>query len=378
MTNRKNEWVAAFSTLTAVCIATIVPSNTAHAQSSVNLYGIIDAGVTYVNNEGGGKNLKFGNSVAYGNRWGIMGNEDLGSGTSAIFKLENGFDLGTGKFKQGGAEFGREAWVGIKSPYGNVTLGRQDDFTFDYVEKFNVSAWASGYAIHQGDVDRMNGDTLNNAIRFTSAAYNGFDAGAMWSFSNTAGAFHDGAAWSAGAEYKGSAFKMGLAYTYLANTTIDPYAALGVHSFFGQTVATVSNNTATDLDSDFVLDSLGTFAIGGSYALGKLTLMGNFTDTTLKAGGKSSVMHVYEGGAVYNFTPVVEGVVGGQYTTFEGHAWHQMSLGLQYALSKRTSVYLSGDYLKASAGVDPTIGYSFAPSLAHEQFDARIGMYTAF
>ena len=68
----------------------------AHAQSSVSLYGIIDGGITYVNNAGGAHAYLFDDGVSYGNRVGLMGTEDLGGGNKAVFKLENGFRLGTG------------------------------------------------------------------------------------------------------------------------------------------------------------------------------------------------------------------------------------------------------------------------------------------
>ncbi len=37
----------------------------AHAQSSVTLYGILDAGITYVNNSGGAHVFKFDDGVSY-------------------------------------------------------------------------------------------------------------------------------------------------------------------------------------------------------------------------------------------------------------------------------------------------------------------------
>lgn len=368
----------AFTRTAGIAILAMEITSLAHAQSRVTLYGKIDAGLTYVNNEGGAKNFKFDNSVLYGNRWGLLGTEDLGGGMAAIFNLESGFNLGNGKLKQGGAEFGRKAWVGLRMPYGTVTLGNQSDFTYDFVEGFNVSGWGSGYAIHQGDFDRMNGDELPNSIKYRSLDYAGFSFGGMWSFSNTVGAFHDGSAWSAGAQYAHGPAKIGVAYTYLATPTVDPYAAIGVHSFFGQTVATVANNTATDLDSSFKLSSLGTLGVGASYAIDKFTLIGNYTYTTLKLAAQSSAMSVYEAGVTYQVDPAVLAVVGYQHTTFQGNRWNQVSTGVQYALSKRTGVYLSADYLKASAGVDPTIGYSFAPSLSGSQIDGRIGMFTSF
>lgn len=57
-------------------------------------------------------------------------------GLSAIFQIENGFDLNTGKLGQGGAEFGRQAWVGIASKsYGTLTAGRQYDSVVDFARR---------------------------------------------------------------------------------------------------------------------------------------------------------------------------------------------------------------------------------------------------
>lgn len=60
----------------------------AHAQSSVTLYGLIDAGVTYVNKSattsGPSSLVKFGDGVAQASRWGLRGSEDLGGGLTAI------------------------------------------------------------------------------------------------------------------------------------------------------------------------------------------------------------------------------------------------------------------------------------------------------
>jgi outer membrane protein OmpU len=69
---------------------------------------------------------------------------------------------------------------------------------------------------------------------------------------------------------------------------------------------------------------------------------------------------------------------GYQHTRFERNHWNQGSLGLHYLLSKRTDVYLSGDYLCASDGVNAVIRYSFTPSSSNIQADVRIGMRHSF
>src|SRR6266702_8112619 len=93
--------------LTGVALALAGISNASHAQSSVTLYGILDAGITYVNNTGGSHVVKFDDGISYGNRLGFKGVEDLGGGLKAVFVLESGFHLGNGTLGFGGSEFGR-------------------------------------------------------------------------------------------------------------------------------------------------------------------------------------------------------------------------------------------------------------------------------
>ena len=97
----------------------------AQAQSSVTLYGIIDEGLLFNNNAGGKHLYSMASGVMQGSRFGLRGTEDLGGGLKAIFVLENGFNSGNGTLGQGGAIFGRQAYVGLsQSQYGTVTFGR--------------------------------------------------------------------------------------------------------------------------------------------------------------------------------------------------------------------------------------------------------------
>jgi outer membrane protein OmpU len=244
----------------AVCAPTA-----AYAQSSVTLYGILDAGVTYVSNAGGSHQVKFDDGISYGNRIGFKGVEDLGGDWQAVFVLESGFHLGNGQLAFGGAQFGRQAYVGLKNSWGTLSLGNQLDMTEEFVYLYNISAWASGYAIHQGDFDRMNGDRLPNSIKFLSNDFSGLTFGGMYSFGNTAGDFHEKSAWSVGAHYEHNAFNMGAAYTQLNDPygiyAFDPFAMLGVHTFLGQPTVSVDPATGAITDlysaSSFPVDRQG-------------------------------------------------------------------------------------------------------------------------
>ncbi|WP_051244556.1 porin [Azohydromonas australica] len=122
-----------------LCAAAFVPALCA-AQSNVTVYGIVDATVRHQRNANaaGDSLTSVGDGAYTGSRWGLKGSEDLGGGMKAVFTLESGFDPSSGTLQQasgsasngssaapGGRLFGREASVGLDSPLGLVTLGRQ-------------------------------------------------------------------------------------------------------------------------------------------------------------------------------------------------------------------------------------------------------------
>src|SRR5690606_13129111 len=82
-----------------------------------------------------------------GSRWGLKGSEDLGNGTSAIFKLESGFSLGTGASGQGGRLFGRTAVIGLKGDdWGTLAVGRQTNVADEFMDSFDAFGGSLGQA----------------------------------------------------------------------------------------------------------------------------------------------------------------------------------------------------------------------------------------
>ena len=122
----------------------------------MTLYGFVDEGFVYTNNQRGGAVIQTITGQNNTSRLGFRGAEDLGGGLKAIFTLENGFDPSSGKFLQGGRLFGRQAFVGLSSRYGTVTLGRQYEPVYEFVgTKSAVYEW-SWFGTHPGDFDNMN------------------------------------------------------------------------------------------------------------------------------------------------------------------------------------------------------------------------------
>jgi predicted porin len=110
-------------------------SGAAMAQSSVTLFGIVDAGVGRVS--GGGHSVTgLTNSGIASSRLGFRGVEDLGGGLSAGFWLEGGMSNDTGTGAGGGAagpgfEFKRRSTISLMGNFGEVRLGRE--LTVGYV-----------------------------------------------------------------------------------------------------------------------------------------------------------------------------------------------------------------------------------------------------
>jgi predicted porin len=74
--------------IAASTIVAVAPA--AYAQSSVTLYGIVDASVEWLNHadQAGNSVMKMNSGGLSESRWGILGREDLGGGNSVVFALE--------------------------------------------------------------------------------------------------------------------------------------------------------------------------------------------------------------------------------------------------------------------------------------------------
>src|SRR5688572_17823735 len=80
-----------------VAIALALGAAAAHAQTSVGIYGIVDAGFVHESGGVAGSIKKITSGVGSASRIGFRGAEDLGGGMSAFFTLENGNRIDTGE-----------------------------------------------------------------------------------------------------------------------------------------------------------------------------------------------------------------------------------------------------------------------------------------
>lgn len=330
----------------------------AHAQSSVTLYGVLDAGLTYTSNVGGHSNWQQTSGGIDQSRFGLRGAEDLGNGLKAIFTLESGFNLGNGRFANNNGMFNRQAFVGLSSNYGTVTLGRQYDAEQDFLAPLTATgSWGGTSFAHFGNLDNLNtngGAAVNNSVKFTSANYAGFTFGGTYGFSNQAGAFANNREYSVGAAYQFQGLRIAGSYAQANNPFSTTSGALDT-----ETVGALTGG-ALPAAASFAGTRLRTYGAGASYAFGPVQAGLVWTQARLDGKGIIPTVHQnnYEVNAKYNLTPVLGLGVAYTYTNqnVSGVNEHFNQVGAQadYALSKRTDVYAQVVYQRASGPAGTT------------------------
>lgn len=137
----------------AIALAlTALASGTALAQSSVTIYGNIDVGFDRVKRDAGDRLLpentvssaantaytainnslsnkqslsRVGPDLSSQSSLGFRGVEDLGNGYKGNFVLEGQMGVDNGALLRDGRMFGRQAYVGLTTPFGEFRAGRQ-------------------------------------------------------------------------------------------------------------------------------------------------------------------------------------------------------------------------------------------------------------
>jgi general bacterial porin, GBP family len=275
------------ATLFGTCL-----SLTAHAQTSLSLYGVADAGVQ-VSRFGNGTRTNLASGIAEGSRIGFKGTEDLGSGFKAIFTLEARVELDNGGNASGyptdnagtaltrgfgtilpapfvapitaavtaglqpdeivnpdNAIFDRTSMVGLITPVGAILLGRQYTPGYEIVsmadtyESGTAGGWSNILGGTGGYVTPGIAIRANQAIQYRIQVPSGFGAAVMYGFNETGSLNRSDRFWGANVKYQARGWNVGLGY-----------------------------NNETDQTGN---DSLESLTLGGSYALDKLKLFAGY------------------------------------------------------------------------------------------------------
>ncbi|HKT99052.1 MAG TPA: porin [Paraburkholderia sp.] len=346
----------------------------AQAQSSVALFGLLDAGVSYVSNEGGHGNAKFDDGIFTPSLIGLRGSEDIGGGTHVVFQLVNQFSFGNGA-TIGNGLFGRTAYVGMQNDrFGTLTLGNQYEFMADtlFFSGIDAARDVGGlYNLRNGpfqklalpgnptgafDWDRMAGSQrVTNSVKYVSPVIGGLKAGALYAFGGVPGSIGANNAVSFSLEYEAGSFGAAAAYT-------------------NQKYGAQPGSAAT---------SVRNWGAGAHYQLDQVSLSALFT--TVRNAFSGGAVWMSEFGGVWHLAGPWR--IGADYLYMKGNAAvdnnhaHQVTATVQYVLSKRTMVYATGVWQRASSGAQAQINGVLDPDGASSgvnQAIARVGIHTVF
>jgi general bacterial porin, GBP family len=168
--------------------ACALSTSAAFAQSSVTLYGRIDASINSLHFSGPNR-ASVRTVSSDSSHWGMRGTEDLGAGLRALFKMESQFQVDSGA--QGNKEFyfNRDSYAGLQSDrFGTLTLGSHLTphvrLTFK-VSPFERAQLGNVVALFQGG-PRGYQVVQNNSAAYTSPRWRGFMLRAMLGLSEGA------------------------------------------------------------------------------------------------------------------------------------------------------------------------------------------------
>ena len=359
----------------------VAPFTVAMAQSSVTLYGIVDAAVRRTNNEGPAGNIGMSQTQMIGggmsqSSWGINVEEDLGGGSKALAFLENRFDADAGNSAIG-APFFQLSYVGLQGPYGRLTAGRQWNVLFDLVTSTYASFPYSPYMeAFKPEIGMSMGSRSNNMLKYT-AEYGAFRGSLQYSLDegNTVAAntplsaansltipgIAGGARQTAGGYLRYSANGISAGAGYLktnlpGGTKVDAwtvgtsyrsgplYVNLGyaVNERKGNYTPGTLNSTVDNaiLSAFWSRSSTGGFLPGGA-----------------NLGDHANKRDMFKVGIGYQITPAIN--LGGHYYNakqsgsasgaFNGRAHFYVAV-VDYAFSKRTDAYFGVDRTRVTGG----------------------------
>ncbi|MBC8635410.1 porin [Caballeronia sp. EK] len=320
----------------------------AAAQSTVTLYGLVDAGVRYSTHANAAGDSQYQvTSGASESHFGFKGTEDLGGGTKAVFNLENRFFPNTGQ-SDPAYPFFNTAFVGLQSDsFGRLTMGRQLNPLSDAViGAFASNRWLPTFYRFRPEVTMAQGVWTSNMVKY-AARWEYLRAEISYAFGGTAGQF-------------GAGSQIGASVLYL------PPAPLT----FG--AAYLDSRDAVNTSAHFK-----SWTAGGSYTFGSTTLsagwavnrqdqgfVGNFPNgpftppelSALKFNTFSS-RQMFFGGvtqqigfATHLSANVWRTIQTGKTQSADGNAT-QFQLLADYNWSKRTDTYLEVDYSQYRGGL---------------------------
>lgn len=342
-----------------IALAVMAAAGAASAQSSVTLFGIVDATLQWSKSSGGtiapggagDVRFRVTNSGYNSSRLGFRGTEDLGGGMAASFWLEAGLNnddgsgantvqnSGTGAaLGGGGLTFNRRSTVSLSGGWGEVRIGRDYTPTFWNLTVFDPFG--------------------TNGAGTTATLQSGFTGVNTVRASNSIGYFLP-------ARLGGFYGQVQYAENELPNNTVgvDNGVYLGGRIGFASGPFNVAASYGrTELDTG----DINAFNLAGHWDFGMARLLAQFTRDENESFGAGTGADG-TGWLIGALVPVGAGEIRVAYSQYEidgaGGAdprQRKVALGYVHNLSKRTAVYTTLAHVRANGGASAGNGGSAA------------------
>ncbi|MDB5776126.1 MAG: porin [Herbaspirillum sp.] len=311
----------------------------AQAQSSITIYGRIDAGINYQSNQAppAGQTNRGSKWSVDGNEWGtsmfgIKGTEDLGGGLKALFDLETGFDASTGIVNGGTGLWTRRSYVGLSGSAGTLKMGKDLAIQSDPIWSLDPTGQQAMSTATL--VKERNWPQTNNMVSYETPSFGGFTATGMHGFGEQAGSFTNGSRDGVSLAYVQPVYELRAIYDLQRDTN-------GGYS-------TLYNNSKE-------------LIVGGTLTIDKLKLFAGYEN--LRApdalAGAPSRANMYWVGANYLVSPELQLLAAAYHTQVNqnvGGASLYM-IGANYYLSKRTLLYVDTGTVRNNGNSDFAVEY---------------------
>ncbi|RST53860.1 porin [Variovorax sp. MHTC-1] len=377
-----------------VALAALAVAGAASAQSSVTLFGVVDAAVSGYSNKS--ENVGFPatpfftdsikasrtelrNSGYNSSRLGFRGTEDLGGGLAASFWLEAPISNDNGQ--EGVATFARRSTVSLSGGFGEIRLGRDytptfwNDTVFDpfgtngvgtnliSTANSNFGAWLGGATTSVPGITNVTGSNYvrasNTVGYFLPPNLGGFYGQVMYGF-HERNSFDPGTVTPATLNSSRTGRYVGGRFGY-ANGPLDVAASYG-------------NSTIGDDFFAGTTTSVKTFNLGASYDFGVVKLFGEYSqakneidvDTPLFSGTFNNDIDL-KGYLLGVTVPVGAGLIRASYShvkydlnvpfsLIDDPKANKLAIGYVHNLSKRTALYATVARIRNKDGANLTVG----------------------
>jgi predicted porin len=345
------------------------------AQSSVQLDGILDAGFQAINYKGNTVNGIAGNGSST-SQLNVRGSEDLGGGLKAEFRVETDWNVVSNVANTGAASsynngltgtatqsinssvgtFGNgEIRVGLAGGFGRVDLGAVNYNTlntFTLGQPFGTAIGSGFRSFYINDANATSQVRAENAIKYTTPTFNGFNAtlyksnkqtkATTGTVSATTGVVPqpNGFSTSLGAYDQQGTQELGVNY---ANGPIAASFSQIKQDWAGIQALNSANGAVGS--AEYTINTLAakyTFGNGATVALLNQT---NKTDTGSVNNNATTVSGTYTVGAVVLMAQA--GELKNSVASTKSKLW---GLGADYNLSKRTAAYVRAESIDNAGG----------------------------